>query len=110
MGFVVDLSVMWEPYKAAAAALRNTMDMAVVREVHARQVDPHPALYTPSPKPQSLKREAHARQVEQVQECQQALEGWLTAYMYVCIYTHRLYVCIHRWSRCRSASRRWRGG
>ena len=42
MGFVVDLSVMWEPYKAAAAALRNTMDMAVVREVHARQVEPTP--------------------------------------------------------------------
>ena len=77
MGFVVDLSVMWEPYKAAAAALRNTMDMAVVREVHARQVDPHPALYTPSP-------------INPRAESGRRTRG--------------------RWSRCRSASRRWRGG
>jgi WASH complex subunit strumpellin len=39
MGFVVDLSIMWEPYKAAMTALKNTLDIQHVREIHAKQVD-----------------------------------------------------------------------
>jgi len=38
MGFVVDLSIMWEPYKAAMTALRNTLDTQHVREIHELQV------------------------------------------------------------------------
>jgi len=38
MGFIVDLSVMWEPYRAAMAALGNTVDSRRVRDVNARHV------------------------------------------------------------------------
>ena len=33
MGFVIDLTVVWKQYPAAAAALRNTMEESHVREV-----------------------------------------------------------------------------
>jgi len=38
MGFVVDLSIMWEPYKAAMAALKNTLDAKHVKDIHEAQV------------------------------------------------------------------------
>ena len=42
MGFIVDLSVMWEPYKAAMTALNNTVESRLVKEVtsrHAANID-----------------------------------------------------------------------
>mmetsp|Transcript_25594 Transcript_25594/g.52071 ORF Transcript_25594/g.52071 Transcript_25594/m.52071 type:complete len:1147 (+) Transcript_25594:262-3702(+) len=39
MGYVVDLSVMWEPYKAANAALKNTLEPKQVKETHRKQVE-----------------------------------------------------------------------
>jgi WASH complex subunit strumpellin len=33
MGFIVDLSIMWEPYKAAMSALNNTLEPKLVKEV-----------------------------------------------------------------------------
>ena len=38
MGFVVDLSIMWEPYKAAILALRNTLETKHVKMTHEAQV------------------------------------------------------------------------
>eukprot|EP00771_Trimastix_marina_P004021 gnl/Trimastix_PCT/750.p1 GENE.gnl/Trimastix_PCT/750~~gnl/Trimastix_PCT/750.p1 ORF type:complete len:1166 (-),score=486.01 gnl/Trimastix_PCT/750:907-4029(-) len=38
MGFVVDLSVAWEPYRAARAALASTIALQNVRQVHARHI------------------------------------------------------------------------
>ncbi|EKX49139.1 hypothetical protein GUITHDRAFT_85883 [Guillardia theta CCMP2712] len=39
MGFVVDLSVMWEPYKAASSALKNTTETKLVKEIHRTQLE-----------------------------------------------------------------------